>query len=105
MTTRIQSPTLAPVPTTPTIDATTASAASRTGRASMEVTAPLPVDQVKLSDQSTFLAQASERPSTLATLDQARVDAVRNSLKAGTYRIDPHEIAARLVRLERELHG
>ncbi|MFZ5755474.1 MAG: flagellar biosynthesis anti-sigma factor FlgM [Pseudomonadota bacterium] len=37
------------------------------------------------------------------TLDMARIQAVRAALEAGTYRIDPQEIADRLANLERQL--
>lgn len=101
MTQRIQppgmSPTIAPIESGP--------AASRSARASERLSAPLPTDQVKLSGESTLLTQARSQPSREASFDQARVDAVRASLKAGTYRIDPQEIASRLSTLEQELRG
>lgn len=105
MTQRIQSPGATPTPTLAPIEAGPSGARSARA-ASAEVAAPLPVDQVKLSGESALLTQArAQGGSREAGIDQAKVDAVRNSLKAGTYRIDPHEIATRLSNLERELRG
>jgi len=101
MTQRIQSTGMSPTITA--IDP--GPAASRSARASDSLSAPLPTDQVKLSGESTLLTQARSQPSREASFDQARVDAVRAALKAGTYRIDPQEIASRLSNLEQELRG
>lgn len=58
---------------------------------------------VKLEPGSTVVEMASAQPAPAAPMDMARVQAVRQALESGTYRIDPDEIANRLLALEREL--
>lgn len=60
-------------------------------------------DDVRLTDTATNLKQVEARLASLPDVDQARVDAVRKRLEAGSYRADAGRIAERLLKLDREL--
>ena len=64
------------------------------------------IDSVRLTGEATGLQAAVEgqlgRP---APMDVAKVDAVRAALSNGSYKVDPQEIANRLVALERQMRG
>jgi negative regulator of flagellin synthesis FlgM len=63
------------------------------------------VDRASTSDQLTltaigrYLANSSNEPP----VDRERVDAIRNALADGSYEIDSARVAAKLLRLDREL--
>ncbi len=65
---------------------------------------PVTADNVRLTGEAEALRvvqqQAKAGPSPM---DQAKIQALRAALAAGTYRIDPQDIARRLDALEREL--
>lgn len=62
-------------------------------------------DSLKLTGEATTL-QAIERGLTGApAIDAGRVQAVRESLQNGSYRIDPQAIASRMLELDRQLQG
>lgn len=57
-------------------------------------------DSVKLTDSAKAISQAS---STDSPVDTARVDAIKKSLSAGTYQLDPNAIASNLTSIEGQL--
>jgi negative regulator of flagellin synthesis FlgM len=57
-------------------------------------------DQLTLTDVGQFLAHSAGEP---APVDRERVDAIRDALADGSYVIDPERVAAKLLRLDREL--
>ncbi len=71
--------------------------------------APSPVhsadDTVALTDTARLMQRVENMLANVPPTDRARVDAVRQALANGDYEIDPERIAARVVRLERELSG
>lgn len=104
MTTKIDGPSPTPVRL---VDATQASAVARAGSdRSQPVDRTAAADSVRLTGEATGLQAAVEnqlgRP---APMDMAKVESVRSALTSGTYRIDPQEIADRLVALERQMRG
>ncbi|TZF87540.1 flagellar biosynthesis anti-sigma factor FlgM [Cognatilysobacter lacus] len=103
MTTKIDG--LGPVPAR-VVD-TTASAAARAGSdRSKPVGATAAADSVRLTGEATGLQAAVENQlGQSAPLDMAKVSAVRAALADGSYRVDPQEIANRLVALERRMLG
>lgn len=64
------------------------------------VAATVGTDQVRLSDSALRIREAAARLAELPGIDQARVDAIREALGRGTYRIDPARLADRLLAQE-----
>jgi len=67
--------------------------------------APSADDTVALTDTARLMQRVENMLASVPPTDRARVDAVRQALANGAYEIDPERIAARIVRLERELSG
>lgn len=87
---------------------TTASAV--VARAGSERTRPVgsapAVDSVRLTGEATGLQTAVENQLGRASpLDMARVNAVKAALADGSYRVNPQQIADRLVAFERQMTG
>jgi negative regulator of flagellin synthesis FlgM len=59
-------------------------------------------DSVKLTDSARALQQASSADSPV---DTARVEQIKKSLAAGTYKVDPNAIADRLTSMESQISG
>lgn len=83
-------------------------AVGRSGDAAGEGAAPSASpagsDSLKLSGEAAGLISAQREISAGApSMDQAKIDALRSAISAGTYRINPQEIASRLIALERKL--
>lgn len=102
MTTKIDAASLSRV-----VDTTATAAVARAGTdRSKAVDAAPATDSVRLTGEATGLQAAVEgqlgRP---APIDVAKVEAVRAALSSGTYKVDPQEIANRLVALERQMRG
>jgi negative regulator of flagellin synthesis FlgM len=57
-------------------------------------------DQLTLTDVGRYLANSAGEP---APVDRERVDAIRKALADGSYEIDSARVAAKLLRLDREL--
>lgn len=86
--------------TTTTADngaAQTASATSATGSSATQAN-----DSVQLTDSARALQQAS---SADAPVDTHKVEQIKQQLAAGTYKVDAHAIANRLVSLEGQIGG
>lgn len=62
-------------------------------------------DSVRLTGEAASLQALSRSLAAEPSMDAAKVQAVRNALEDGSYRINPREIATRLDALERELAG
>jgi negative regulator of flagellin synthesis FlgM len=63
--------------------------------------APQPAaDQLTLTDVGQYLANSAGEP---APVDRERVAAIRHALEDGSYEIDSARVAAKLLRLDREL--
>ena len=88
-----------PLPTT-----TTENSAAQTSTATPSAgsSATQAGDSVKLTDSARALHEAS---NANAPVDTQRVDQIRHQLAAGTYKVDPHAIASRLVSLEGQIGG
>ncbi len=60
-------------------------------------------DSVRLTDEATQLQAMHRGLSSAPAIDHARVQAVRESLENGSYRINPDAIAARMLDLDQQL--
>ena len=56
-------------------------------------------DQLTLTDIGRYLANSTNEPP----VDRERVDAIRQALAEGSYEVDSARVAAKLLRLDREL--
>lgn len=104
MTTKIDGPSLSPARA---VDTAQSAAVARAGEdRTTPVGAARATDSVRLTGEATGLQAAVEgqlgRP---APMDVAKIESVRAALASGTYKIDPQEIASRLVALERQMRG
>lgn len=70
---------------------------------SAPVAAPIAADSARLTGEAAELAQLQQDMAENPAVDLVRINAVRAAIDAGTYRIDPHAIAGRMMRLEQEL--
>ena len=61
-------------------------------------------DDVKLTHTATSLKQIETRLAGMPDVDRARVDAIRQRVESGDYKMDANRIAERLMRFERELN-
>lgn len=69
---------------------------------------PKPVeaaDSVRLTGEATQLQAVQRELSAAPAIDQARVQAVRESLENGSYKINPDAIASRMLGLDQQLQG
>ncbi len=62
-------------------------------------------DKVSLTDTATLIQRLSQRIAESPEVDQSRVEAIRQSLAAGSYRIDPERVAEKMIALESALAG
>lgn len=104
MTTKIDG--LSPSPAR-VVDTTASAAVARSGSdRSAAVDATRATDSVRLTGEATGLQAAVDNQlGQPAPMDVAKVEAVRAALANGSYKIDPQEIASRLVALERQMRG
>ncbi|MGN6323584.1 MAG: flagellar biosynthesis anti-sigma factor FlgM [Dyella sp.] len=86
-----------PLPTTTTENS---AAQASTAAPSASSSATQNGDSVKLTDSARALHEAS---NAHAPVDTQRVEQIRQQLAAGTYKVDPHAIASRLVSLEGQI--
>ena len=86
------------------VDTVTTPATTRAGADRSEPVGAAATDNMRLTSEAAGL-QVLERElgADPAGIDVARVNQVRAALADGSYRIDPQEIANRLLALEREL--
>ncbi|MCL6618490.1 MAG: flagellar biosynthesis anti-sigma factor FlgM [Thermomonas hydrothermalis] len=62
-----------------------------------------PVDSLRLTGEAVGLKALVKELAGSSRLDLAKVKEIRSSIDNGSYKIDPEEIADRLLALEREL--
>jgi negative regulator of flagellin synthesis FlgM len=62
-------------------------------------------DSLRLTGEATSLQTMQRQLSSASAIDGARVQAVRDALEAGTYKVDAGAIADRMLDLERQLRG
>lgn len=60
-------------------------------------------DQVTLTDTARRLSELTQTVTAQPVVDRTRVDEIRAAIADGSYRVDPEQIAARLLQTEREL--
>ena len=60
-------------------------------------------DAVQLTHTATSLKQIESRLASIPDVDRARVDAIRQRVESGAYKLDANRIADRLLRFERDL--
>jgi len=60
-------------------------------------------DAVEITGTAARLKAIEARLASLPDVDQARVNALRDRLASGDYHPDPARIAAKLIRMEKEL--
>jgi negative regulator of flagellin synthesis FlgM len=61
-------------------------------------------DDVHLTAAATSLKQIETRLASVPDVDRARVEAVRQRVESGTWKVDADRIAERLMRFEQELN-
>lgn len=100
----VDGPSLSPART---VDAAQGANAARAGGdRSQPVAAAMASDSLRLTGESARLQQAIEREVGMpASLDVEKIHAIRAAIAGGTYQVSPHEIASRLLALERQLVG
>lgn len=104
MTVKIDGPSLSPARAVDT--AATAAVARAGSERTKPVDAAPAADSVRLTGEATGLQAAVENQlGQSAPLDMARVNAVRAALADGSYRVDPQNIANRMVAFERQMKG
>ncbi len=62
-------------------------------------------DSLRLTGEATSLQAMQRELSTAPAIDNARVQAVREALQAGTYKVNAEAIADGMLRLEDQLGG
>jgi len=71
---------------------------------SQETTSQAGADTVSLTGTAAKLRQLEAALSDLPVADNERIDAVKRAVTNGTYEIDPHRIAAKMLDFERSLN-
>lgn len=79
--------------------------AAVSGRKSDAVASVPEGDSVRLTGQAHSLSQIEQELRGSGAIDTQRVEAVRQAMAAGTFRIDASVIANKLIDLERMLDG
>ncbi|HTH68842.1 flagellar biosynthesis anti-sigma factor FlgM [Rhodanobacter sp. T12-5] len=80
------------------------SAAASTTSTASGAAASKPDDQLKLTDSALALQEAA-KPGDAAVIDQSRVDQIRQSLADGSYKVNPGNIADRMIALDQQFGG
>lgn len=63
------------------------------------------VDSLRLTGEATNLQALQRELSTAPAIDSGRVQAVREALENGSYRINPEAIAQRMLDMDQQLRG
>jgi negative regulator of flagellin synthesis FlgM len=63
------------------------------------------VDSLRLTGEATNLQAMQRELSTAPAIDSGRVQAVREALENGSYRINPEAIAQRMLDMDQQLRG
>lgn len=72
---------------------------------SRPVEASVATDSVRLTGEATSLQAVQRELAAAPAVDVARVEAVKQSIASGSYKIDPEQIAGRMLDLDRQLAG
>jgi len=78
---------------------------ARAGDARGKIEAPAAADSLRLTGEATGLQALQRDLAARPAVDETRVQAVREALASGSYRIDPEAIASRMLDLDAQLHG
>ncbi len=62
-------------------------------------------DSLRLTGEATSLQAMQRELAAAPAIDTARVQAVREALENGSYRINPDVIAQRMLGMDSQLHG
>ena len=62
-------------------------------------------DSLRLSGEAGSLQAMQRELSSAPAIDESRVQAVREALQNGSYRINPEAIASRMLELDQQLAG
>ena len=85
------------------------SVASKISSAGADRSAPVAAaqasDSLRLTGEATGLQSLQKELSAAPAVDQGRVQAVRESLQNGSYKINPDAIASRMIDLDQQLGG
>jgi negative regulator of flagellin synthesis FlgM len=60
-------------------------------------------DQVTLTDTARRLSELTQTVTAQPVVDRSRVDEIRAAIADGSYRVNPEQIAAKLLQTEKEL--
>lgn len=101
MTTKIEGGLPAKPVETPAVGGSTQARAG--GSRDAAIAATPEADSLKLTGEAAGLKAIARELATPASLDMARINEIRAAIDAGSYRVNPQEIANRLLALEREL--
>ncbi len=86
--------------TNPVGVATTGQAGSATANAPASPPAVPAADSADVGKTEGLLAAIVQAAAELPSIDQARIDALRQAIADGSYQTDPHEIARKLLEIE-----
>lgn len=75
------------------------------GEAKAKAQAVASADSVRLTGEATQLQAVQRELSAAPAIDPARVQAVREALENGSYKINPDAIASRMLDLDQQLQG
>lgn len=69
------------------------------------IEAPAPGDSLRLTGEAAGLQALQRELAANPAMDMTRIEAVREALASGNYRVDPEAIATRMLDLDAQLHG
>ena len=101
MTTKIEGGVPAKPVETPAVGGTTFARAGASRDAAVAATPE--ADSLKLTGEAVGLKAMARELATPASLDMARINEIRAAIDSGTYKVNPQDIANRLLALERQL--
>ena len=88
----------------PTIPIEIAQAGQSAGPSGAATTGPSPnaasVDSADVARAEALLATISNAAAEIPSIDQTRVAALRQAIEAGTYQVNPQQIALKIVQIE-----
>jgi negative regulator of flagellin synthesis FlgM len=81
------------------------SVSGRVASAGSQVSATSPSDSLSLTGEATNLQTLQRNLSKASAVDSSRVQAVKDALQSGGYKINADVISSRLQKLEQQLGG
>lgn len=81
------------------------SASGRGSSAGSPITPASSSDSLSLTGEATNLQTLQRNLSQASAIDSSRVQAVKDSLQSGSYKVDADTIASRLLDLDQQLAG